>query len=149
MKVTTIVLNGIEITLRLTASGLVAYAEAIGTAGNSFFAIMDALDDIQKQGRLFTAALTYKDNNNPVTDGLQLIDMMADADWDPVKKKELIVQLAQKSGVVGNVDAARLLAAIRSGTEKLYDTAVAILSGDMSNLENDTQNAEEPAENPT
>lgn len=149
MKVTTIVLNGIEIKLRLTASGLAAYAEAIGSDGNSFFAIMDALDDLQKQGRLFTAALTYKDHNNTVTNGMDLIDMMADAEWDPIQKKELIVQLAQKSGVVGNVDAARLLAAIKSGNEKLYDTAVAILSGDMHNLKIDTQNAEEPEANPT
>ena len=149
MKVTTIVLNGIEITLRLTASSLANYAEDIGTGGNCFFAIMDALDDLQKQARLFTSALTYKDHHNTVTDGFALIDMMADAEWEPVQKKELIVQLAQKSGVVGNVDAARLLAAIKSGNEKLYDTAVAILSGDMSNLANDTQNAEEPEGNPT
>ena len=149
MKVTTIVLNGIEITLRLTASGLANYAESIGTGGNCFFAIMDSLDDLQKQARLFTSALTYKDHHNTVTDGFALIDMMADAEWEPVQKKELIVRLAQESGVVGNVDAARLLAAIKSGNEKLYDTAVAILSGDMSNLANDTQNAEKPEENPT
>ena len=149
MKVTTIVLNGIEIALRLTASGLADYAEAIGTGGNCFFAIMDALDDTKKQAKLFASALTYKDHHNTVTDGFDLIDMMADAEWDPVQKKELIVQLAQKSGVIGNVDAARILAAIKSGSEKLCDTAVAILSGDMSSLTNDTQNAEEPEENPT
>ena len=40
MKVTTIVLNGIEINLRLTASGLANYAESIGTGGNCFFAII-------------------------------------------------------------------------------------------------------------
>lgn len=149
MKVTTIAINGIEITLRLTASGLATYAEAIGAGGNSFFAIMDALDDLQKQGRLFTAALTYKGHNNTVTDGMDLVDMMADAEWEPIKKKELIIQLAQKSGVVGNADAARLQAAVKSGSEKLYDTAVAVLSGDMSKLENNTQNAENPDENPT
>ena len=149
MKVTTIVLNDIEITLRLTASSLADYAEAIGTSGNTLFAVLDALDDLRKQGKLFTAALTYKGHTNTVTDGFDLIDMLAEAGYDPIEKKELIVQLSEKSGVIGKVDAARVLAAIKSGNDKLYDTAVAILSGNMDNLTSPQQEGEETDENPT
>ena len=150
MKFTTIALNGIEIHLRLTASGLAAYAEAIGTGGNTLFAVMDALDDLQNQGKLFEKALTYKGHDNSVTDGFQLIDMLADAEYGPVQKKELIIQLAEQAGVIGKADAARVLSAIRSGNDKIYDAAVAILSGDMSNLPDAPQHeGEKTAENPT
>lgn len=150
MKVTTIVLNGTEINLRLTASGLAAYAEAIGSGGNTLFAVMDALDDMQNQGKLFASALTYKGHHNAVTDGMDLIDMMADAEYEPVQKKELIVHLAEQAGVIGKVDAARIQAAIKAGNDKIYDAAVAILSGDMSNLPAaPQQDGEETAENPT
>ena len=150
MKVTTIVLNGIEITLRLTASGLADYAEAIGSGGNTLFAVMDALDDMQNQGKLFTAALTYKGHHNTVTDGFDLIDMMADAEYEPAQKKKLIVDLAEQAGVIGKVDAAKIRAAIKAGNDKIYDAAVAILSGDMSNLPAaPQQEGEETAENPT
>ena len=149
MRVKTIVLDEIEITLRLTASGLAAYAEAIGSGGNVLFAVMDALDDLRKQGRLFTAALTYKGHNNTVTDGFDLIDMLAEAGYDPVQKKELIVELAEKGGVIGKVDAVKVLAAIKAGNEKLYDAAVAILSGNADELEAAHREDENPAENPT
>ena len=149
MKVTTIVLNGIELKLRLTASGLAEYAESLGSGGNTLFAILDALDNIQNQGKLFGSALTYKGHNNSVTDGFELIDMLADAEYGPIEKKELIVQLAERSGVIGKVDAAKILAGIKSGNEKLYDTAVAILSGTAENLVAAQHESADTEENPT
>ena len=66
-----------------------------------------------------------------------------------MQKKELILELAEASGVIGRDDAAKVLAAIRTGSAKLYDAAVAVLSGEISNLPAAEPGAEEPAENPT
>ena len=149
MKVMTITLNGVTITLRLTAAKLAEYAASIGSGGNTLFAVMDALDDLEKQIKLFTAALNYKGNGNTILDGSDLIDMLNDAEYDPIAKKQLIVDLAEKGGVIGAVDAAKIMAAIKTGSDKLYEAAVAVLSGDMSNLPTTPTQDAETQENPT
>ena len=149
MKVMNLNLEHVQVSLRLTASKLAAFASETGASGNTLFAVMDALDDLQKQGALFTAALTYKGNNNAMQDGFDLIDALADEGYTPIKIKELILSLAEASGIIGRDDAAKVLAAIKSGSEKLYDAAVAVLSGDMSALPVNNQNTEKTEENPT
>ena len=149
MKATKLVLDDTAVFLRLSASKLAEYAKEIGSGGNTLFAVMDALDDLEKQAALFTAALTYKGNPNEIRDGFELIDMLADAKYGPLGVKELIVNLAVESGIMTVVDAAKLVAAIKTGSAKLYDAAVAVLSGDMSGLPAAEQKAEEPEENPT
>lgn len=149
MKAKKIILDDKAVYLRLSASKLAEYAGAIGSAGNTLFAVMDALDDLKNQGALFEAALNYKGNPNEIHDGFELIDMLADAEYSPVDVKQLIVELAQDAGVVSNVDAAKLTAAIKAGNAKLYDAAVAVLSGDMANLPATSNSPEEAEENPT
>ena len=132
--------------LRLSALTLAQYAKDIGSSGNTLFAVMDALDDMDKQGALFTAALTFKGNENNVQSGFELIDMLADAEYGPLEIKELIVSLAADSGIISKVDAAKLVAAIKTGSEKLYDAAVAVLSGDMSKLPAQPEQTEDVTE---
>ena len=59
------------------------------------------------------------------------------------------MDLAEKGGVFGAVDAAKIMAAIKTGSDKLYEAAVAVLSGDMSNLPAAPAQDAEPQENPT
>mgnify|MGYP006967159328 CR=1 FL=1 len=149
MKAKKLILDDKAVYLRLSAAKLAEYASVIGSGGNTLFAVMDALDDLQKQAALFDAALTYKGNPNEITEGFDLIDMLADAGYSPVGVKELIIELAVTAGVISNGDAAKVVAAIKTGSDKLYDAAVAVLSGDMSILPAVEQKAEEPEENPT
>ena len=149
MKAKKIILDDKAVYLRLSASKLAEYANSIGSGGNTLFAVMDALDDLTKQAALFTAALTYKGNPNEILDGFDLIDMLADAAYGPLDVKGLIVQLAEEAGVISKVDAAKVTTAIMSGNERLYDAAVAVLSGDMSNLPAMEEKAETPEANPT
>jgi hypothetical protein len=149
MKAKKLILDDKAVYLRLSAAKLAEYANAIGSGGNTLFAVMDALDDLQKQAALFSAALTYKGNTNEITEGFDLIDMLADAKYGPLGVKQLIVELAEEAGVMNKVDAAKVVAAIKAGSDKLYDAAVAVLSGDMSGLPAMEQKAEEPEENPT
>ena len=146
MKAISITINNIPVSLRLTASGLADYADTIGSEGNTMFAVMDALDDFKKQAALFHAALSYKGNANVVHDGFELLDMMADAEYGPTERKTLIVELAHLSGVIGNVDSVKMTAAIKAGSEKVQAAAVAILSGDMSGLQNVSPASENSAE---
>ena len=148
MKAKKLILDDKAVYLRLSAAKLAEYANAIGSGGNTLFAVMDALDDLQKQAALFDAALTYKGNTNEITEGFDLIDMLAEAEYGPLGVKQLIVELAEEAGVMNKVDAARVVAAIKAGSDKLYDAAVAVLSGDMSGLPAAEQKAEEPEENP-
>lgn len=149
MKAKKLILDDKAVYLRLSAAKLAEYANTIGSGGNTLFAVMDALDDLQKQAALFSAALTYKGNTNEITEGFDLIDMLADAEYGPLGVKQLIVELAEEAGVMNKVDAAKVVAAIKAGSDKLYDAAVAVLSGDMSGLPAAEQKAEEPEENPT
>lgn len=149
MKVITINVGGESVSLRLTASKLAAYAAETGSNGNTLFAVMDALDDMDKRGKLLTAALTYKDNSNRVQDGLELLDMLADEEYEPVEIKELIVSLAVDCGVVGRDDAAKFVAAIKAGAAKLNKAAVAILSCDVPEASGDAKTADDGQENPT
>lgn len=149
MKAKKLILDDKAVYLRLSAAKLAEYANAIGSGGNTLFAVMDALDDLEKQAALFTAALNYKGNPNEIHDGFELIDMLADAEYGPLGVKQLIVELAEEAGVMNKVDAAKVVAAIKAGSDKLYDAAVAVLSGDMSGLPAAEQKAEEPEENPT
>lgn len=153
MRAMKIVLDDKAVYLRLSALNLAQYAKDIGSSGNTLFAVLDALDDLDKQGALFSAALSYKGNPNEIHSGFELIDMLADAKYGPLGVKQLIVQLAEEAGVITKVDAAKLVAAIKAGSDKLYEAAVAVLSGDMSSLPAASQEteaaAEDAAENPT
>ena len=149
MKAKKIILDDKAVYLRLSASKLAEYASIIGSGGNTLFAVMDALDDLQNQGALFEAALSYKGNPNEIHDGFELIDMLADAEYGPLDVKQLIVELAKEAGVISEVDAAKVTAAIKAGSEKLYEAAVAVLSGDMANLPASGNTAEEAEANPT
>lgn len=150
MKAKKIVLDDKAVYLRLSASKLAEYASSIGSGGNTLFAVMDALENLQNQGALFEAALNYKGNPNEVHDGFELIDMLADAEYGPLGVKQLIVELAQDAGIISNVDTAKVVAAIKTGSDKLYEAAVAVLSGDAASLPPGAQKApEEAEENPT
>lgn len=149
MKARKIILDGKAVFLRLSASKLAEYAKSIGSSGNTLFAVMDALDDLQNQAALFEAALSYNGNPNEIHDGYELIDMLADAEYGPLGIKELIIQLAEESGVITKVDAAKVTAAIKAGNERLYKVAVAVLTGDTSELSDEEAPAETAEENPT
>ena len=149
MRAMKIVLDDKAVYLRLSASKLAEYAKEIGSGGNTLFAVMDALDDLEKQAALFAAALNYKGNPNEIHDGFELIDMLADAKYGPLGVKQLIVELAEDAGIISKENAAKLVAAIKTGNDKLYDAAVAVLSGDLSNLNVPAQETETKEENPT
>ena len=149
MKVKKIVLDDKAVYLRLSSSKLAEYASSIGSDGNTLFAVMDALDVLQNQAALFEAALNYKGNPNEIHDGFELIDMLADAEYGPLGVKQLVVELAQDAGIISNVDAAKLVAAIKTGNEKLYEATVAVLSCDAASLPGAQKEPEEVEENPT
>jgi hypothetical protein len=110
---------------------------------------MDALDDIKKQAALFEAALSYNGNPNEFHDGFELIDMLADAEYGPLGIKELVIRLANEAGIITAVDAAKMTAAIKTGNDRMYKVAVAVLTGDTSELEESEQPCEKAEENPT
>lgn len=149
MKAMKLVLDDKAVYLRLSASKLAEYAKSIGSTGNTLFAVMDALDNLENQAALFGAALSYNGNPNEIHDGYELIDMLADAQYGPIGIRELIVKLANEAGIVTDVDASKVVAAIKAGNERLYKVAVAVLTGDASGVSDEEQKDETAEENPT
>ena len=76
MKAKKIILGEQAFHLRLSAVKLAEYADLIGSGGNTLFAVMDALDNLDNQAALFHAALTYKGNPNEIHDGFDFVDII-------------------------------------------------------------------------
>ena len=104
MKHMKIILGEETVQLRLSAANLAQYAKDSGSNGNTLFAVMDALDDMDKRGALFTSALSFKGNENTVQSGFELMDLLADAEYGPIEVKELIVNLAVDAGIISKVE---------------------------------------------
>lgn len=154
MKTLNLNLAGQHISLRLTSAKLVEFAESASTGGNTLFAVMDALDNVPRQAVLFSAALTWPGNNNPIQDGAELLDALIDEDYDPVARKELILDLAVVSGVINRDNAAKALAAIHAGENRVMDIAVGLLAGKQLEMsvttpEADSDDDASDAVNPT
>lgn len=151
MNVLNITVGDTNLSLRLSASKLQEYIKNYSNEAQSpLLAVLDAMDSLKNQAALFTSALQYKGNLNPIKDGYELLDKMADAGFTPMQRKALIVDLAEQSGLVDSDDAATVRKSIEKGNKKFIDTVAVLLAGDRPAMDEapteDTQTAEE---NPT
>lgn len=150
MNVKTVPLGETTVSLRLTASKLQAYIKDNSNEAQSpLLAVLDAMESLKHKAALFTAALQYKGNDNKVKDGYELLDMMADTGMSTLDVKNLIVEMAEQSGLVDHEDAASVLDAIDKGNRKFINTITTVLAGDRPEG-TPAADAEQPEEkNPT
>lgn len=151
MQVLNITVGDTPVSLRLTASKLQSYIKDYGNEAQSpLLAVLDAVEALKQKAALFTAALQYKGNSNTVKDGYELLDMMADAGYTPLKTKLLIIQLAEQSGLVDPENADLVRESIEKGNRKFIDTVAKVLAGENPEPEGDPGSADPAeAENPT
>lgn len=149
MKTHTISCGGYELTLRLTARSLVAYIKAHGIGGvPPLTDIMSAVDSLDKQITLFTAALRHAGNDNEVQDGAALIDLLADEGKGDAYRRELIVALATDVGLLDPDQAVVLGLAAKNGSDVLADNLANVLRRKGVEPGAD-DSAPQTAENPT
>lgn len=151
MNVLNITVGDTNLSLRLSASKLQEYIKNYSNEAQSpLLAVLDAMDSLKNQAALFTSALQYKGNLNPIKDGYELLDKMADAGFTPMQRKALIVDLAEQSGLVDTDDAATVRKSIEKGNKKFIDTVAVLLAGDRPAMDGAPAEDAQPAEeNPT
>lgn len=150
MQVLEIMVGSTPVSLRLTASKLQSYIKENGNDAQSpLLAVLDAVESLKQKAALFTAALQFKGNSNTVKDGYELLDMLADAGYTPLKTKQLIIQLAEQSGLVDPEDADTVREAIEKGNRKFINTVAMVLAGDAPDSEPAATDGEPQEENPT
>lgn len=150
MNVKTITLGETTVSLRLTASKLHAYIKDYSNEEQSpLLAVLDAMESLKNKAGLFTAALQYKNNDNTVKDGWVLLDMLTDSGYSTLDVKNLIVELAEQSGLVDHEDAASVLDAIEKGNKKFIDTIAKLLAGECPDDVPAADSEQPEEENPT
>lgn len=151
MNVLNITVGDTNLSLRLSASKLQEYIKNYSNEAQSpLLAVLDAIDSLKNQAALFTTALQYKGNLNPIKDGYELLDKMADAGFTPMQRKALIVDLAEQSGLVDTDDADTVRKSIEKGNKKFIDTVAVLLAGDRPTMDGAPAEDAQPAEeNPT
>lgn len=89
----------VEVSLRLTLGSQLALKKKYNE--NALATIFGALDDPEKMMAVFNQALNYKGNENTITDGEQLYDLIADNDLGGVSGFQKILSgIARESGLL-------------------------------------------------
>lgn len=151
MNMLNITVGSTTVTMRLSARKLQDYIKkCCNNASSPLLAIMDAVDSLENQAELFTAALNHKGNLNAVKDGYELLDMMADANYTPVQRKKLVIDLAEYSGMIEENDGDTLRSALDRGERKFIDTVATVLAGENpKDKDEHSQDIQAETENPT
>lgn len=106
----------VKVNLRLTLGSQLTLKKKYNE--NALSTIFGALDDPEKMVTVFNQALNYKDNENEITDGAELYDLIADNDLGGVTGfQEILSGIARESGLLTEKEKA----AVNAQAEKLFD----------------------------
>lgn len=147
----TITVGDKECTLRLTSKALMNFNLKHGADGNSpVVAVLNAVNDYAARIDLFTAALNHPENKNSLKDGGALLDQMADSGgWNRAGINDLILELAQQSGLLDEEDYLALIDPVAESGRKLIDTLAKLLTGESATDGAEDADADSDAANPT
>lgn len=130
MKTLDIEASGNLYSLRLTTAKLQGYLAAVKADNQApLLGVLDALSNLDKRIKLFTAALSWQGNHNPRQTGAAFLDDLADDDEAP-PVEDLILALAMDCGLIRGEDLDGLSDAVKSGNRNLVDTLCTLLRGE-------------------
>ena len=109
----------VKVHLRLTCGGQLKlkdkYEDSIITV------ILDAMDDIEKCIDVLETALNHRDNDNVITDGAELYDMLVDNDYSGAAEfGKVLLDVAVASGIIRKDQANSLLNTISRTYEEAF-----------------------------
>ena len=104
--------GGQKLKLRLTRKGLKAIREELGKDPRS--ALVGAIGDPVDLAPILAAALSWKGNENPITDGEELYDLLVDEGYNGSDGfRELVFGLGTASGIWSAEEAQQLAASLK------------------------------------
>lgn len=123
-----------EVQLRLTSKGLITYAKGMQLDHiPPLAAVISALDSVEAKCALFTAAMRWPGHQNDIKKyptGEALMDALLLEGWNFQQLDELVVDLAQISGLTKDEDARRIKDAHAAGEQVNINRMVAMLKGE-------------------
>lgn len=139
------------VTLRLTSKALMNFNLKHGVEGNSpAVAVLGAVSDYAARIDLFTNALNHPENKNTVKQGDQLMDLLTDHSWDRDAVNQLILDLAEESGLLKSDEAVDLMNSVTENGARMIKTLGSLLRGEHPREETQAEESEEAEEaNPT
>lgn len=130
----TVPVAGSEVQLRLTSKGLITYAKGMRLDHiPPLAAVISALDSVEAKCALFTAAMRWPGHPNDIKKyptGEALMDALLLEGWDFQQLDDLVVDLAQISGLTKEADAQRIKDAHAAGEQVNINRMVAMLKGE-------------------
>lgn len=149
LNVKTIILGDTEVTLRLTSKALLNYNLKHGSkSATPLVAVLDSLTNYNARIDLLTNALQYPESKNSVKDGAQLLDLLADNGYKREEVNQLILELCNESGLIGDDDYLGLTQAVETSGVRMIGTLTDLLTGRPVG-DADAAEAAEEDENPT
>lgn len=89
--------------------------------------VFAAMDDLELMLKVFTAALTFKDNENEITDGAEFYELLVDNGYSGKEAfAQLIFEIAAASGIIKENQSEKLSSMISTTYSAMFDS----LSGD-------------------
>lgn len=137
MRVVEITAGGQPQELRLTTGKLLEYIRTKDKdAPTPLLAVLDSMDDLDKQTALLSAALTWPStaehpNSNTMKSGAQLLDALVETGSSQATVKELIIRLAVASGLASEDDGAQMLASVAPGNAHTVQVICNALRGEQ------------------
>ena len=138
------------VTLRLTSKALMNFNLKHGVEGNSpAVAVLGAVSDYAARIDLFTNALNHPENKNTVKMGDQLLDLLTDHSWDRDAVNQLILDLAEESGLLKSGEAVDLMNSVTENGARMIQTLGSLLRGENPGADAPSDAEDSGEENPT
>lgn len=86
-------------------------------------AVLNCFDDLEMMLDFFTEALSFKDNNNPVTDGAEFYDILVNNGYCGQEDfTKLVLEIAACSGIVKKEQGEKVAEAISETYSAMFDS---------------------------
>lgn len=110
-----------EFNLRLTVGAQLRLKKDYKEEGIQL--VFAAMDDLELMIKLFSAALTFKDNQNEVTDGAEFYELLVDNNYSGKEDfAKLIFDIAAASGIIKDDQSDKLSSLISETYGKMFDS---------------------------
>lgn len=110
-----------EFELRFTVASQLKFKKKYGNEGIQ--TILKTLDDLEMMLDFFTEALSFKDNQNPVTDGAKFYDLLVDNGYSGQEDfSSLVFEIASCSGIIKSEQSSKLSQMISDTYDSMFES---------------------------
>lgn len=119
-----------QVQLRLTTGKLEQYLTQIGGKdSNALLGVLDARAFVGHRIKLFSAALTWPGNKNPIKDGAEFLDRCLDNGLTPWDIQVMILKLAAQAGLMDEDQLEDMLTSAKDGDQRFFKAVSDLVAG--------------------